>query len=224
MTLTDRAVIELDLGERTGVFEVSTDLEPETTVNHSYLIGNAGQRLGEAIRFIGDAADQDLGENEPRRRRGFTLDAGAGEWTGALSFSAGLSDVQWGDGSGGTGPANVTEYDASGADVGPITRMHVMQYWFAKTLTDSRGKMRIHHGEWTDGTVLGGVEPGVYGRPKTVSLLNADVRSPADEPNNIRGTINYRRTDTVGLPDEVADAIEPYTDALADAVNNDPQA
>jgi len=224
MTLTDRAIIELDLGSRAGVFEVSTDLEPETTVNHSYLIGNAGQRIGEAVRFAGDLANLNIDENEPRRRRGFTFDAGAGEWTGALTFSAGLSDVRWGDGSGGTGQANVTKYDASGADVHPVTRMHVMQYWLAKTLTDSRGNMRIHHGEWTDGSVLSGVSPGVYGRPKVATLLNADMRSPEDEPNTIRGTINYRRTDTVGLPDEVADAIEPYTDALSDAVADDPQA
>jgi len=164
MTLTNSAYIVCDLGTRTGVFEVSTDLEPETTVSHRYLIGNAGQRIGEAARFIGDVSNTDLGENEPRRRKGFTVDAGAGEWTGALTFSTGLDDVQWGDGSGGTGQANVTQYDA------------------------------------------------------------ADVRSPDDEPNTVRGTVNYRRTDTVGLPDEIANAVESIGNAIEDAVGITPDA
>lgn len=216
VTLTDRAFIVCDLGDRTGTFEVSVDLEPSQRVSHRYLIGNAGQRISEAFRLLADGADGELDENIDGRRVGYTLDAGAGEWGGSLTFSTGLEDVRWGDGSGGTGPGNVTEFDASGADVDPISRLDVLGYWLANTRTDSQGNMRIHYGEWTNGDVPGvtGVDAGVYAKPKVVSLLDAEFRSPEEDVTRIRGTLNYRRTsDANQLPDEVADAI-------SDLINN----
>lgn len=211
MALFNRAYLVISspqIGSGDGVFECYHDLEPDDRVEKSYLVGNAGTQIQEAIRFITseieDLPDPDLGS----RRKGLSVDAGGGQHTGTLTFTAGVEDLQWGDGSGGTGPSNVTKTDASGEDVNPRTRLDILQYWIANTLTDSRGRARLHIGEWTDGSV-GNASAGVYGTPFPVDILACEPRSPVEEPSNIQITLEYRRTQ---VPDAVVEDLAEWID------------
>ena len=217
--LRNTAYLEISdpvVGDGDGVFELRHDLEIESQLEKSYLVGNFGTAIQEAFRTVpGDAADLAFGETVPERRQGYSVDAGGGTWGGSLTFTTGLEDATWGDGSGGDGEANVTKTDASGSGVHPLTRLQVLQYWLANTLSDSAGQARLHIGHYTDGTYDdyrdGGrvsVDAGVYGFPIPIAILACEPRSPQDEPSNITATLQYRRTQVVdGAVDDVADWI-----------------
>jgi hypothetical protein len=218
------------IGDADGVFELRHDLEIESQLEKSYLVGNFGTAIQEAVRAVpGKSAEVALGETVPERRQGYSVDAGGGTWGGSLTFTTGLEDATWGDGSGGTGEANVTRTDASGGEVDPLTRLHILQYWLANTVTDSRGQARLHIGEWTDGTYDDVQEgdtvtdtEGVYGRPIPVSILACEPRSPQDEPSNITATLQYRRTQIVdGALEDVADWIGNLAGDVEDILTGD---
>jgi hypothetical protein len=202
------------IGSGDGVFEIRHDLEVESQLDKSYLVGNFGTLIQEAARYVPDQVPI-ASDTVPERRQGYSVDAGGGTWGGTLTFTTGLEDVRWGDGSGGTGAGNETKTDASGEGVHPLTRLQVLQYWAANTLTDSRGQARIHVGEWTDGSLQDyrdgervSVDAGVYGRPIPVAIVNVEPRRQQDEPSNMTGTIQYRRTQVVDeLLDDVSDWI-----------------
>jgi hypothetical protein len=213
------------IGSGDGVFELRHDLEIESQLEKSYLVGNFGTAIQEAARYVPDKVPL-ASDTVPERRQGYSVDAGGGTWGGTLTFTTGLEDVQWGDGSGGTGVGNETPTDASGAGVHPLTRLQVLQYWAANTLSDSRGQARIHIGEWTDGSFQDyrdgervDVDAGLYGRPVPVAITAVEPRSQEDEPSNMTGTIQYRRTQLVDeLLEEVADWVGNIADSAEDFV------
>lgn len=218
------------IGDGDGVFELRHDLEIESQLEKSYIVGNFGTLIQEAVRYApGKSAEVALGETVPERRQGYSVDAGGGTWGGSLTFTTGLEDATWGDGSGGTGAANVTRTDASGSGVNPLTRLHILQYWLANTLSDSRGQARLHIGEWTDGTYADVQDgqtvtdtDGVYGRPIPINIMACEPRSPQDEPSNITATLQYRRTQIVdGALDDVADWVANVADDAEDLLTGD---
>lgn len=211
------------LGEADGVFELRHDLEVESQLEKSYLVGNFGTAIQEAARYVPEEVPG-FQDTIPERRQGYSVDAGGGTWGGSLTFTTGLEDATWGDGSGGEGETNVTTTDASGSGVHPLTRLQVLQYWLANTLTDSRGQARIHIGEWTDGSFDDyrdgshvDVSAGAYGRPIPVAVLGCEPRSPPDEPSNIAATLQYRRTQIVdGVLEDIADWVSGLDDTAED--------
>jgi len=222
LVITDRGISDTD-----AVFELRHDLEVDETVEKSYLIGNFGTAIQEAARYTGTAGLL-TGEDVPERRQGFSLDAAGGEWGGSLTFTTGLEDVRWGDTSGGEGPDNVTTTDASGADVDALTRLQVLTYWCANSLSDSRGQTRLHVGQWTDGSfddVREGetveVDAGTYGTPIPINIMSVEPRKPEDEPSNMSATLQYRRTQVGGgLAEDVADWVGDLGDAAGELVSD----
>ena len=217
MPLFNRAflVISSDtVGTDDGVFEIYHEMEPDDRVEKQYLVGNAGSSISGAVRFVTGAVDElPSPDDDDALRRGLDVDGGGGQHGGTLTFTTGLEDVRWGDGSGGTGPNNVTQTDASGDDVHPRTRLDVLQYWIANTLTDSRGQARLHIGEHTDGS-YGGVSAGVYGNAFPVAIINSETRRPVEDPSDTEVTLEYRKTQVPknGLLSEVSDWIASVTD------------
>lgn len=216
MPLFNRAFLVITspaIGTAPGVFEFYHELEPDDRVEKQYLIGNAGSAVQEAIRFITSKIEELPEPDIGSRRNGLSVDAGGGEHGGTLTFTTGLEDVRWGDGSGGTGDANVTKTDASGTGVHPRSRLDVLQYWIANTLTDSRGRARLHIGQHTDGS-YGGVTAGVYGNAFPVDILTCETRGPIENPSDTEVTLEYRQTQAPdGVLDDVADWIGNVTDA-----------
>lgn len=216
------------LGSADGVFEFRHDLEVESQLEKNYLVGNFGTAIQEAARYVPSEIPGSQKGTVPERRQGFSVDAGGGTWGGTLTFSTGLEDVRWGDGSGGTGEANVTETDASGADVHPLTRLQVLQYWLANTLSDSRGRVRIHIGEYTDGSfddyrdgAKVTVGAGVYGYPIPVAIMSCEPRSPEDDPSSITGTVQFRRTQIADeLVEDLADWVSNLGDNAGDVITD----
>lgn len=216
------------VGDGDGVFELRHDLDVESQINKSYLIANFGQTIQEAARYI-PSEDPAPSDSIAERRQGYSVDAGGGEWGGTLTFTTGLEDVRWGDESGGTGSGNETKTDASGEGVHPLTRLQVLQYWVANTLSDSRGQVRIHVGEWTDGSFQDyrngervAVDAGLYGTPIPAAISTVEPRRSPDEPSNMTGTIQYRRTQIVDeLVEDVAEWIINLSGSAENIVTGD---
>lgn len=189
MSRFDTAYLEVEEGDgTTGVFEFSTGLKTSGELDKNYLMGSRGQYIQE----IWDQSDA-LGEIDARaeRRAGFWIDGGAGNYSQRVEFETGLDDVEWGDGSGGTGPDNVTARDASGSGVKPQSRKNVLELWLAKTLTDSRNPARFYYGEWTDGNQAEHSEPGAFNQPFPCAVTNfqPELNDVTDSPSFMRGVI-----------------------------------
>lgn len=187
MTLTDTAYLRIDDGAgTTAEFEFSHGLEETTETEKSYIMAERGQYITE----IADNLVDNLTINDiSTRRRGFWIDGGAGTITHTYSFETGKEDgnISWGDGSGGTGDDNVTETDASGDGVHPLSRKQILDYWVQRTRTDSGAQARLHWGEWTNDRYG---DPGVYGQPMPVAILSLTTNSPeVDDPSSMTGTI-----------------------------------
>jgi hypothetical protein len=216
MTLTTEAWLEIDDGAgTTGQFQLQVNLEESTQMEKSFIMGRGGtiQKIVDNIVQFKNIVDIE------NRRTGFTIDAGLGEETITLTFETGLEDVTWGDGSGGgTGPSNVTTTDASGADVKPLVRKQILEYWLRRTRTDSFGQARLHWGEWTDGTV-GGASAGVFNQPIPVAIqsYNNDAPNPEETQASMTGIITMNRValfPTDQLPDYIVDAAEKIQQQL----------
>jgi len=218
--LTEAAYLQIDDGENpTATFEFRLELEYTTMVEQSFIMSGRGQFLREADRMIPQI---DLAVGESLRRTGFTLDGGGGNWQIQLTFDTGLEDATWGDGSGGTGPANVTKKDASGEGVDPLTRIQVLQYWIARSRSDSFGQTRLHWGQWTDGSV-GGASAGAFNTAMPVAVQDTNFEKPEDDttsatcqltlqhvavfPPGITNAAEWLTSDTWGLtvPDYLQD-------------------
>lgn len=212
------------IGEADGVFELHHDLEIESQLEKSYLVGNFGTAIQEATRAVG-GEELLTGESYAERRQGYSVDAGGGTWGGSLTFTTGFEGATWGDGTDDPEQENgVTMTDASGEGVHPLTRLHILQFWLANTLTDSRAQARLHIGQWTDGSFddyrdgsYVDVDAGVYGHPIPVAILACEPRKPQDEPSNMTATLQYRRTQVIdGAIEDVADWV---TDVAGDAAD-----
>jgi len=221
MTLSDKAYLRIDDGSgTTATFELQIGFEETTDIDKSYVLGNRGQY----IRQVFDTDVTPLSNlAQGQRRTGYYIDGGAGVWQPTLQFRTGLEDVEWGDGSGGTGPSNVVRRDASGADVKPISRKHVMEWWLARTRTDSFGQARLYWGEWTDGSIDG--DAGAFNQPMPVAILSAVLSSPGVESGKteLDGTLELVHISLFPLgPDDERD--EPdwatdYQDTVADQLD-----
>ena len=223
--LRNVAYLELDpqgignTGDK-AVFELRHDLEIDSQVEKQYLVGNFGTAIQEATRFVKGQLDAAPEPTKDSRRAGYSVDAGGGTWGGTLSFTTGLEDVRWGDGDGGDGPSNVTNSDASGEGVDALTRLQVLQYWLANTLSDSRGQVRLHIGGWTDGSYDdyrdGGsvnVDAGIFGGAIPIAVLNCEPRATVDDPTAAQVTLNYRRTQ---VPDALIEDLTNAFDSISD--------
>jgi len=212
MTLATHAYLEIEGASGTATFELNIGLEYQSDLTKSYLMGSRGQYIREIVNQTPATGSFDEG-----RRTGFWLDGGAGDWQPQLSFETGIESVQWGDGSGGDGPGNVTKTDASGADVKAISRLQILQYWIAKSKSDSSGGTRIHYGEWTDGSIANvdstGISAGAFGDPIPVAITDTSFSTPdANQGDTVsmEGTISMSHVDLWGgedAPDWVNDAV-----------------
>lgn len=216
MTLRDRAFLELGgdnvISEDRAYFEFPNDLQIDESVTRNYLVGQFGAQITTAYEFLSAPEDFAVDDTSEDRRVGYSVDAGGGEWGGTVTFSVGAEDVRWGDGSGGTGEANITTTDASGAEVAGIVRLQVLQYWLAKMRADSTGYARLHYGEWTDGDPPGVDGAGVFGRPIFIGIPEVEVRTDLDQPGTITADLQYRRVRLAdGVVGEVADRVTEFS-------------
>lgn len=189
MSRFDTAYLEVEDAQSTAVFELNIGLRTSGELDKNYLMGSRGQYITEIFN-VSDS----LGEIENDtvdRRAGFWVDGGAGNLTERIEFETGLEAVQWGDGSGGTGPSNVTPRDASGADVKPVTRYHVLELWLARTLTDSRNPARLYWGEWTDGSKAEHASAGAFNQPMPCAVINAqpELNDVSETSASMQGVI-----------------------------------
>lgn len=182
MALTEKAYLELEDGDGIGVFELKHDLEHQSQITKSYIMGERGQYIRE---IVNETLGLDVGLDQAERRTGFWLDGGAGNWSGTLTFMAGVEDaaINWGDGTSG-------RRDASAGDVNPLTRMQVLEYWVANTRSDSLGYSRLHVGEWTDGAYPES-GAGKFAMPMPVAITETDFTNPEDDPNDFQGTVTF---------------------------------
>lgn len=215
MTLTDTAYLRIDDGTgATATFEFADGLEETSETEKSFIMAERGQYITE----IANNAVDNLAINDiSTRRRGFWIDGGAGTITHTYNFETGLEDVTWGDGTGGTGDANVTETDASGAGVHPLSRKQILDYWVQRTRTDSGAQARLHWGEWTN-TDFG--DAGVYGQPMPVAILSLTTNSPeVDEPSSMTGSITLVHiawwfSEDDGIPEWAQDRAQKIDDQI----------
>jgi hypothetical protein len=218
MTLKTHAYLEIEGASDTATFELNIGLTNSSDITKSYLMGKRGQYLREVVNQTPNTGSFDEG-----RRTGFWIDGGAGNWEESFQFKPGPEDVQWGDGSGGDGQSNVTKTDASGSNVKAITRKQVLDYWVAKSKSDSNGDTRIHWGEWTDGSIANissaSIDAGVFGQAMPIAIQQHQI-SLADPDQNevgiIEGNMTVAHVDLWGgdgAPDWVDDSIGAVTNA-----------
>lgn len=189
MTRFDTAYLEIEDASGTATFEMSIGLQTSGQMERNYIMGPRGQYVTEVYNQLAGLDDIDGTAN---RRAGFKIDGGAGEFTQSVSFQVGLEDVEWGDGSGGTGPTNVTARDASGADIKALTRKHILEIWVTQSRSDSDYPARLYFGEWTDGSPPGHSESGAFDQPfvGTVDRLTTDLADPNnDPPSELTGSV-----------------------------------
>jgi len=219
MTLTKTAYLVVERDDDTdSTFEISINLQYQSQLEKSYILGPSA--VSQYVReFVNETPG--TGSFDATRRTGWWVDGGAGNWTPTLNVSTGLEDVQWGDGSGGTGPENVTELDASGEDVTAISRLHVLQYTLAKTKSDSTGSTSLHYGEWTNGDVphIDPFDPGAFGEPMPVAVRDTDLSAPDPDSGDqvsLEGTIQLAHVALWGsgdAPDWADEAVGAALDA-----------
>lgn len=207
MSRFDTAYLLVSDGTDTGTFELNIGLQAQSQMDRNFLMGPRGQYVTEVFNAFGVFPDID---GPATRRAAFTIDGGAGEWTKTISFSTGLEDVTWGDGSGGDGPTNVTPRDASGADVKPLSRMHVLELWLTQARTDSQNPAFLYFGEWTDGTPAEHTDSGAFNQPLVcaVDRFNVSIADPNnDPPSELSGDIELKAITPfadIGVPSELS--------------------
>lgn len=189
MTLTDTAYLVVSDGTDRGIFELNIGLEYNSELEKSFIMSSAGQYIREVVNQK-PIADQDI-DSALDRRTGYSIDGGAGSWSQTLSFSTGLEDVTWGDGSGGTGPTNVTRKDASGADVKPISRYNVFEHWMARSVTDSRNPGWLLFGEWTtsDNDLSISTPEGAFNKEMPVAVMSHNMDIDTEVSSELTGTV-----------------------------------
>lgn len=215
MTLSDKAYIEIERSSGTNAtFEIWEGLEHSESLTKSYVMGARGQYIQEIVNqtpLTGGIVEG--------RRRGYWIDGGAGDWGQELSFEVSPKGIQWGDGSGGTGPSNVTKTDASGEGVAAISRKNIFTYWISTTKSDSGGTTTLHHGEWTNGNIahVSGVSAGAFGQPMPVAIQQMDFSGPGkDQPGVAECRLEVSNVDLWGgkqTPEWAEDAVGAAQDA-----------
>lgn len=223
MTLTTKAYLEIETTTN-ATFEFNISLEPESSLIKNYLMGNRGQYIREVYNWL-----PGTGTIDDERGTGYYIDGGAAEWQPGFSFGTGMEgdSIQWGDGAGGTGQANVTETDASGSGVKAISRMQILQRWLSRTKTDSTGAAKLHWGEWTDGSVahISSFSSGAFGEPMPVAIQESQLQGPQldQDVTTLTGTLTFTHLALWGgenAPDWAQDAsnlIQRANEEISDA-------
>jgi len=210
VTLTNKAVLEIDFEEadRTGVFELRGELEVDTPINRSYLVGGRGAQFRGVVEQGTDLIPGSRLQTDPARRRNYYLDAGGGSENHVLSFEhATEASETWGDRSGNT------RFDGTGD--GRWTAKQVFDHYVGQAKMDSRGTTRLHLGEWTDGSHS--ASAGRFGRPMAITILESTTSLAVDDPSAFSGEITCARLAT--LPDVDLDgAIDDIEATLADLI------
>jgi len=223
MTLHEKAylVVGEDTSTTSGnaVFEMEIGKQQTSELNKSYIMGERGQYIREVVNQVAlNEAGPD--GNTADRRTGFWIDGGAGSWQETIEFETGLEATTWGDGSGGTGPANVTKTDASGEDVKKRSRADVFTYWMAATITDSNNPGLLYAGEWTDGRFEG--EEGAFGKPMRVAVNDHNISTDVDRPSGLRGTVTVSHIqefpDVEQIPDYLKNSTADFLESVGDAL------
>ena len=212
MSLHNKAVLEVQAFNRTGVFEFR-EHEPTRELTKSFLVGGRGQILSELYSQATDLDPTDiLPDADPPRRAGYFVDAGAGrnQFTISATVGVGDEDLQWGDGSSAAGEAN--QYDATG-EVNPAAKRDVIFRWLAEARSDSGGQVQLYTGEWSTGEYAD--TAGVFNQPKPVALLSVRAEKPKDDPAVVPYTFEFEEVAPVPNIDELT---EDFTDAAEQAV------
>lgn len=211
MTLTDRAVLEIDgnLGVYDGVtaaFHIREDLEDIEELTHDHLIGNRGQIVSEVYDQVTDVAGLTEGPSQRNRRSGYHLDGGAGTdiWTLTGLSSVDDPDEQWGDGSTDSNdPADKSPLDATGCS--PTTKRDVLGAWLAQNRIDSTTPARLYRGEWSTGKYADSA--GVFDRPIPVIVQETRLQRSADDPTVTEVSLTLVRTSKLTNLDDTAEEI-----------------
>lgn len=215
--LSDRAVLEIDIVDsegtkRTCIFELQEDLEIAPATTASYLIGNRGAVLREAVSIGSDLLGVE-GIPQADRRRGYYVDGGGGVANITISATGGDRNKQWGDGSSDPDDADsITKYDATGCD--PQTQVDILDYVISQSKGDSASSgARIYYGQWTDGTHA--ATAGVYGKPRVLAIQEVSFQNPSDDPSAFSVTIeaNWAAVFPAASVDEAQDAVEELLEA-----------
>lgn len=210
MTLKQTAYLTVtDDSDNEAVFEFNRGLRPTGELQKNFIMSNRGQFIQSVYRELIDDEDATSPELEGQgRRKGYTIDGGAGVWFQTVEFKTGLEpeSIQWGDGSGNP------KLDATGSDVHPITRKDIIEDWLGRTRTDSLRPAKFYYGEWTDGRFEG--TAGAFNEPMYVSVDEYNIQAPDidQDVNTIEGTLTISR---VAL---AIDAIEKIGDDVENAV------
>jgi hypothetical protein len=209
MPRRDRVILELDPpfdAAGTGVFVMQGSLDDTTEIERQYIAAARGQYVKEIYREASEYFDSVEAPDEDSRRRGFTIDGGAGRVVHTVSFTRGVNeDSQWGDGS--TDPADPSDYskyDATGVGVWP--QRDIFEFWLTNVRADSGGQARLYISEWSDGTYAD--TPGVFGEPMTVSINSVTIEKPEDDPAEFAGTIEFALTEPVGDLGDLAEGVK----------------
>lgn len=215
MDMQNNAVLELRLGDRTGAFQFSENLQITRDSQHDPILSGSGQFAQRTIDYL-SGSDPGLDVGNPRRV-GYHIDGGGGESTHRVEFRTGLEDVLWGDGSGGDGPDNVTLFDASGEGVRKEDRADVFKRWLNRAVTDSTQPAYWYYNQFTDGTYADGGEAGLEARPMPVAVLNHSVSFESRNDANVTaldGSVELVRI--AEEPSIVADARRKILDDIVD--------
>jgi hypothetical protein len=217
VTLLNESYLVIDAPNRTGVFQFQSTQTFASTIEKTYLAGGRGQFVNEVNRLLRTPEGFEMDRTAVNRRTGRWIDGGAGEWGETLTFVTGIEDesIAWGDGSGGDGQANVTPTDASGADVKPLSRKQILDYWIANSKSDSFGQTRLHIGEWTDGS-YGDSDGGAFEQPMPIAIRTFNGEKQEDETASFTGTLEYAQVAPASAFEE--DAADWITDDLASLI------
>ena len=216
--LTDRAILEIDLDDasgitHTGAFSLQEDFQDTGTVAKQYLLSNRGQYLREAYDIAGDAiSDEQTADLE--HRRGYHVDGGAGQYTQQLEVTVSPDEDPWGDGS--TDPADPTDisrFDASG-ECDLTAKKQIFEWYVSQSKTGSLGQARLYVGQWSDGTYA--TNAGVFGRPLAVAIHETSVTRDPDEPAALNVVIEGQWTAV--FPEAVVDDAATAAKDAADAI------
>ncbi|AFZ74569.1 hypothetical protein [Natronobacterium gregoryi] len=216
--LSDKAVLEIDLDDTTGVFELTKEISDNAEINRSYLIGDRGQYIREAYDIGSNLIDDGIIESTDfDRREGYHADGGAGDQVHSLSFETGYGNNQWGDGSSNPDdPDDITLYDATGCP--PLAQKQILEHYLSQARIDSSGQARLYWGQWTDGTHA--AEAGVFDQPMYVTIPEASPSwEGGDSTSSMEGSLQVKRVAL--FPDvDVVGAAENALEELGELISD----
>lgn len=201
MPLTNKAYLEVDRENRTGVFEL-TGIEQNRSLDRRMLIGPRGQALQGVFDLGSQLPFADALGDIGAPGQGVSIDGGQGEHVFELEaeiIPEGLSN--WGDGSGNA------KFDAPASSDSLFKREDVLHFFARTAQTDSLTPGRLYWSEWTDGTYA--ASAGAHNQPANVLVRQLETTIARDD-SALTVTLVLARTETFPNwdPSEVADAFD----------------